>query len=369
MRSRIRLFLLVGLLATIVDIGIVVSFGAGRVALIDTVALLAAAIVAYTLNRLLTFRGDPTARWVRRPILFASTAVAAGAVDLAILLSLGALGVPLLPAKIAAVLTAAILRWAAYRLILFAQVRRDLAERVDRDPAPGELEASIVIPAYNEAPHIEHTIASIVDALTARMDRSDFEIIVVDDGSEDDTAARALAAGARIIAREANGGKGAAVRDGVLNAGGRSVVFTDADLAYSPQLVCDVLDRIGDGWDVVVGSRRHDDANTLVRARRVRELGGRVINLLTQLVLLGHFHDTQCGLKGFRGDIGKAIFERTKIDGFAFDVEIFSDGRARSGFPHRSPGLGHESGGIVGADRRRHGRAPGGSVQNSALGR
>ena len=109
----------------------------------------------------------------------------------------------------------------------------------------------------------------------------------------------------------------------MLAAEGRAVVFTDADLAYSPRLVLDVLDRVEQGWDVVVGSRRHDDTNTLVRARRLRELGGRVINVLTQLVLLGNFHDTQCGLKGFRGDIARAVFERTRINGFAFDVEIF----------------------------------------------
>ena len=79
----------------------------------------------------------------------------------------------------------------------------------------------------------------------------------------------------------------------------------------------------GAGWDVVVGSRRHEETTTLVRARRLRELGGHAVNWLTHLVLLGHFRDTQCGIKGFRNDIGKAIFGRTTIDGFAFDVEVF----------------------------------------------
>jgi hypothetical protein len=100
-------------------------------------------------------------------------------------------------------------------------------------------------------------------------------------------------------------------------------VFTDADLAYSPALIVDVLREIEQGWDMVVGSRRHDDTNTLVKARRIRELGGRVINLLTRVVLLGNFRDTQCGLKGFRSDIGRAVFQRTRLDGFAFDVELF----------------------------------------------
>jgi dolichyl-phosphate beta-glucosyltransferase len=77
------------------------------------------------------------------------------------------------------------------------------------------------------------------------------------------------------------------------------------------------------GWDVAVGSRRHENTTTLVKARWFRELGGRFVNWLTHLVLLGHFRDTQCGIKGFRGDIGRVVFERCRIDGFAFDVEVF----------------------------------------------
>ena len=101
------------------------------------------------------------------------------------------------------------------------------------------------------------------------------------------------------------------------------MIFTDADLAYPPAMVRPILAELENGWDVVVGSRRHEETTTLVRARRIRELGGRAVNWLTHLVLLGHFRDTQCGIKGFRNDIGRAIFERTTIDGFAFDVEIF----------------------------------------------
>ncbi|MGB5756236.1 MAG: glycosyltransferase, partial [Acidimicrobiales bacterium] len=116
---------------------------------------------------------------------------------------------------------------------------------------------------------------------------------------------------------------GAAVRAGVLAARGRTVVFTDADLAYPPALVGRILEEVEDGWDMVVGSRRHRETATLVRPRRIREFGGRMINRLTHLVLLGHFRDTQCGLKGFQGDVAKVMFERTRIDGFAFDVELF----------------------------------------------
>ena len=73
----------------------------------------------------------------------------------------------------------------------------------------------------------------------------------------------------------------------------------------------------------MVGSRQHADTRTLVRAGRLREVGGRVINPLTRAVLLGHYRDTQCGLKAFRSDVGELIFAHSRIDGFAFDVEVF----------------------------------------------
>ena len=150
------------------------------------------------------------------------------------------------------------------------------------------------------------------------------EIVVVDDGSDDDTAAAAERAGADVVVRhEVNRGKGAAVRSGVLSADGRCVVFTDADLAYAPDQIPGLVALVEDGWDVVVGSRRHTDTTTLVRARRLREVGGRAINILTRAVLLGRYRDTQCGLKAFRSDAARLIFSRTRVDGFAFDVELF----------------------------------------------
>src|SRR5213076_2476928 len=118
-------------------------------------------------------------------------------------------------------------------------------------------------------------------------------------------------------------GKGAAVRAGVLAARGRTVAFTDADLAYGPDQLVGILETVESGWDVAVGSRKHDGATALVRARRLREIGGRVINLLTHVVLLGNYRDTQCGLKAFRADVARVLFERARIDGFAFDIELF----------------------------------------------
>jgi dolichyl-phosphate beta-glucosyltransferase len=120
-----------------------------------------------------------------------------------------------------------------------------------------------------------------------------------------------------------NRGKGAAVRAGVLQARGRAVAYTDADLAYPPAQLLRILALVEEGWDVVVGSRQAEASTNVAPIRRVRVLAGRVFNLLTAVVLLGRYRDTQCGLKGFRSDVAAVIFRQTRLDRFAFDVELF----------------------------------------------
>ncbi|MBA2433685.1 MAG: glycosyltransferase [Chthoniobacterales bacterium] len=206
--------------------------------------------------------------------------------------------------------------------MLFRLVRETHRPRADREPAPGAVRLSVVVPAYEEAGRIGDSVARVRSALAGVA--GGVEIVVVDDGSGDGTAEEARSAGADVVVvQPTNRGKGAAVRAGVLASSGRTVAFTDADLAYAPGQLTDLLDMVEAGWDVVVGSRRHSNTTTLVRARRLRELGGRIINWLTHAVLLGHYRDTQCGLKAFRSDTARAVFERSRIDGFAFDVEMF----------------------------------------------
>jgi dolichyl-phosphate beta-glucosyltransferase len=182
---------------------------------------------------------------------------------------------------------------------------------------PGAPQLSVVVPAYGEG----HRIGASVLALRAALGDAT-EIIVVDDGSPDATGAAAKEAGAEVVRLPVNKGKGAAVRAGVLASRGAMVVFTDADLSYAPSQIERVLAALEAGADVVVGSRRHVGTTTLVRAGRVREISGRVFNLFTRLVLPRRFGDTQCGLKGFRRDAARAIFQRATVDGFAFDVEV-----------------------------------------------
>jgi len=214
----------------------------------------------------------------------------------------------------------ALLRWQRGLLPL----RADLDLRRERPPAPGRQRVSVVIPAFRESGRIAHTVREIRSTLTVWAGPDGLEIIVVDDGSPDDTEMEATMAGADLVIRhEHNRGKGAAVRTGLLAASGRCVVFTDADLSYSPDQIPELVERIERGWDVVVGSRRHTETTTLVRAGHLREVGGRIINLLTRAVLLGQYRDTQCGLKAFRSDVAQLIFSHTFVNGFAFDVEVF----------------------------------------------
>jgi dolichyl-phosphate beta-glucosyltransferase len=328
-RERLRRFASIGVIATAVDVGLplVLARGLGWIVVAaDAVALAVAAGVSFALHRQITFGGDPSVRWVHHPLAFALAATVAGAVDVVVLRGLVELtgwesAPALAAAKVPAVAAASAVRFVAYRTVLFGPVRAQLAERVDRGPAPGAVRLSVVVPAYREADRIGETVRRIRDELAPAVG-DDLEVVVVDDGSADGTA-EAAAAADQVVVQPRNRGKGAAVRAGVLAARGRTIAFTDADLSYPPAQLADLLAEVEDGWDVVVGSRVHTQTATLVRARRVRELGGRLINLGTHAVLLGAHRDTQCGIKAFRADVARSLFSRARIDGFAFDVEIF----------------------------------------------
>jgi dolichyl-phosphate beta-glucosyltransferase len=324
-RAHLRRFAAVGSLATVIDVVLAVTLSARGWSLLsaDLVALAAAAATAYVLHRVITLRDDPHARWIHRPGMFLGVVLLAGAVDVALFTALGggrSTG-GLVLAKLVAVVGAAMVRAAAYRTLLFRVVRSEQEAPVPRPAPAGGVRLSVVVPAYRE----EDRIAAAIAELRAELADlgPDLQIVVVDDGSGDGTAAAAGAAGADIVVRlPVNRGKGGAVRAGMLAATGRVRVFTDADLAYPPAQIRLLLDRVEDGWDVVVGNRRHAGTTTLVRAGRVRDIGGRLVNVVTHALLLGQYRDTQCGLKAFRSDVADAVFSVGRIDGFAFDVEV-----------------------------------------------
>ena len=325
MRRRLHRFAVVGLVATTIDIaGFVVLYRAGwPLVVADIVVLNVAAVVAWTLHRVVTLQDDPFIRWIGSPGVFGAMVVVAGAVDLSVLMLAGA-GTTTrsaLLAKTAAVAAAAVVRAAAYRSLIFRSIRREQDQPTCRPGPGGSVRVSVVIPAFREADRIGTTIDRIRAELGPLVD-DDLEIVVVDDGSEDGTT-EAAAAADRVITLPANRGKGGALRAGVLAATGRTVAFTDADLAYAPDQIADLLALVEAGFAWVVGSRRHVDTLTVVKAGRLREVGGRLVNLATRILLLGRYRDTQCGLKACRADVARVLFSSSSIDGFALDVELF----------------------------------------------
>jgi hypothetical protein len=190
-----------------------------------------------------------------------------------------------------------------------------------RLPSPA---VSVVLPAY-QAVHLVGAAVTEISAALGDHEALDgqLEIVVVDDGSTDGTAEAARRVGADVVVSlEANRGKGAAVRAGMLAASGRLRLFTDVDLAYPPGQLTSLIDALGGGADVALGNRRHVEARTISPAPPARALASRMFNVFTRLVLLRRYRDTQCGFKGFTAEAAEEIFSRSVIDGFAFDVEV-----------------------------------------------
>tara|TARA_E500000331_G_scaffold358238_1_gene423617 strand:+ start:2617 stop:3795 length:1179 start_codon:yes stop_codon:yes gene_type:complete len=325
----LRRFAFVGLAATVIDISaavLLMQMGLPTV-IAGAIALTLAAIVARTLHEKITLINDPHARWIRNIKVFTSVVVIAAIIDLVILISLdpGKSWKACFTAKLTAVLGAAVARGISYRFVLFREFRNqqmkpNVENLIDKKPR-----ISLIIPAFEEADRIAGTLSTVDSELRSSLQKSDdIEVIVVDDGSNDATSEIARKAGADVVIRlEENKGKGAAIRAGVQEANGSVVAFTDADLAYNPRQVVKLVTLVESGYDMVVGSRQHIETKNLVRAGRFREVGGRLINIATSGILLGHYRDTQCGLKAFKSQVAKSLFDAGTLDGFSFDVELF----------------------------------------------
>lgn len=184
---------------------------------------------------------------------------------------------------------------------------------------------TIVVPLYQEAARIAHTIEVLS---TSALNRPGVDFVFVDDGSTDATVEvlqRALATSglaARTLRLPRNWGKGAAVRAGVLAATGDVVAFVDADLSSPPSAVEECCRAVDRGASVVVASRGHRESNLVVRQPARREAGGKLFNYLLRRVGLTDLPDTQCGLKAFDAASARQLFASLTVRRFAFDVEI-----------------------------------------------
>lgn len=188
-----------------------------------------------------------------------------------------------------------------------------------------EPELSVIVPAYNEADLITRTLDVLHAHLMERPER--YELIVVDDGSQDATAARVREWQARhpaelqLLVNETNRGKGYSIRRGVLESRGQFIVFIDADLPYELDVIAEFLKALRNGVDLAVGSRVLPGAR--VRGvPTVRFVAGQIFSWMVQALVFSGLPDTQCGFKSFKATAAQELFKRTTIDGFGFDVEV-----------------------------------------------
>lgn len=184
---------------------------------------------------------------------------------------------------------------------------------------------SVVVPSYNE----EDRLGATLKRMLAYFDAQPYpvEILVVDDGSSDGTArvVESIAARrpqVRLLAYQPNQGKGHAVRYGMLRASGERILFSDADLATPIEEVEKLIAKLDEGYDIAIGSRDIPGSQLIKRQSVLREFGGRTFNKFVQVMAVPGIHDTQCGFKLFTRSSAQAIFSRSQVNHFAFDVEV-----------------------------------------------
>ena len=193
---------------------------------------------------------------------------------------------------------------------------------------------SLVIPAYNESSRIRPTLDEILRYTGEK--KWDVEILVVDDGSRDDTSAIVREYGGahpqvQLIQNPGNRGKGYSVRNGMLHASGDICLFTDADLSSPIAEAEKLFEAIRKGADIAIGSRWLRAELQTERQPLYRQAFGRIFNLLLRIVLGLRFRDTQCGFKAFRREAAQRIFPLQRIERWGFDPEILFLAR-RMGF-------------------------------------
>jgi glycosyltransferase involved in cell wall biosynthesis len=189
----------------------------------------------------------------------------------------------------------------------------------------GQPAYSVIIPAYNESNRLGATLESVLAYVEHK--QWEAEIIVVDDGSRDNTrdivrAFMERSPNLRLLENPENHGKGYSVRNGMMHASGELLLFSDADLSSPIEEAEKLFDAIRNGADVAIGSRWIDPTLQTVKQPIYRRILSRIFNLSLRIVLGLKFKDTQCGFKAFTQRAAQAVFPPQKIERWGFDPEI-----------------------------------------------
>lgn len=194
-----------------------------------------------------------------------------------------------------------------------------------------EIYLSVIIPSFKSSEPLEKNLPVLLSFLKEK--KFSWEVIIVDDGSDDGGKTESVAKkfNCRLLNNPKNMGKGAALRNGMLNANGKFRIFTDADIPYE----IDVLDKFlhyldFKEFDLVVGDRTLKDSSYFENISPLRNTSSKIFSSFVGKFITTGIYDTQCGIKGFREAVAKDLFSVSRINGFTIDVEIFYIGYKRN---------------------------------------
>jgi len=186
-----------------------------------------------------------------------------------------------------------------------------------------EPELSIIIPVYNEEQRLEKGLSEVLRYL--RKQQFSWELIVVDDGSADQTVAIAekifISTENALLIKNPHLGKGGAIKKGVLSARGRWLIFLDVDLATPIEELKKFM-QLRKNYDIIIGSRKMKGSRILVHQPRFREFGGKIFTALTNAMVTKGISDITCGFKLYRTEIAQKLFREARLSDWSFDAEI-----------------------------------------------